>query len=130
MATLKITLTEDMLKLLSWVNLKVIPVYDDEVKGKETVCFDFDGLYGGSFLFEDMSYILGCYDKHIEGTENYPLGPQFPKEVEDYLWETHRYIVENFIEIEEIIHQFSSKGGIKATTYTCKANEHIWKEEN
>lgn len=129
MAILRVTFTEDMLKLIPCINFKEIPATDTEIKNKTNICIDFDSLYGGSFVFEDMSFILGIYDKHIPGTENNPLGPRFPEELEDYMWETHRYIVENIVNIEEILHQFSVKGGIKAATYKCKSNEHFWEIE-
>ncbi len=130
MATIKVTLTEDMLQLIpnfALMNWNFKQAYEEE--GSDTVCLDMNGLYGGSYVFEDMSRILGIYDHHIEGTEEDPLGVQFPKEDEDMMWEMHGYIVENLLNIEEIIHQFCVKGGVKPGTYTAKNNEHIWQFE-
>ena len=127
MAILKVTLTEDMLKLVSCIHFTEFPNENDfESKYKLNVGIDFASLYGGSFVFEDVSYILGIYDKHIEGTECNPMGPEFPKELEDYMWETHSYVVEHIRDIEDIVHQFVNKGGVVPGTYSCKSNERIW----
>ena len=128
MATLKIKLTEDMLKLISNIRFQEMPdplMYDDE---RENVCYaiDFASLYGGSYVFEDIAYILGRYDEHIPGTEEDPLGVHFPDEFEDYMWEIHTYILENIDAIEELVHQFSVKGGLKPGEYTCKSYCRIW----
>ena len=130
MAVLKVTLTEDMLKLITWIRFNEFPKNEDfETKQKVNVGIDFGSLYGGSFVFEDVSYILGLYDKHIEGTEFNPMGPEFPKDVEDYMWETHSYIVEHMKDIEDLVHQFVMKGGLVPGTYACKSNERIWELE-
>lgn len=130
MAILKVTLTEDMLRLVSCIHFTEFPKNEDfETKQKINVGIDFNSLYGGSFVFEDISYILGIYDKHIEGTEFNPMGPEFPKELEDYMWETHIYIVEHIQDIEDLVHQFVNKGGLVPGTYFCKSNERIWEKE-
>ena len=130
MAILKVTLTEDMLKLISWINFTEFPTNEDfETKQNVRVGIDFSSLYGGSFIFEDMSYILGIYDKHIEGTEFNPMGPSFPNELEDYMWKTHSYIVEHIRDIEDLVHQFAAKGGLVPGTYVSKSNERIWEKE-
>lgn len=133
MAVLTLTLTEDMLKLISQVRFQEFPSESDfENKTLVSCGIDFDSLYGGSFVFEDISYILGIWDKHIPGTENEALGPRFPQEIEDYMWTTHTYIVEHMQDIEELVHQFVNKGGLVPGTYTCKSYERIWalKETN
>lgn len=127
MAILKVTITEDMLKLISCINFTEFPTNEDfENKYHVNVGIDFASLYGGSFVFEDVSYILGLYDKHIEGTEFNAMGPEFPKEIEDYMWETHSYVVEHIRDIEDIVHQFVMKGGVVPGTYVSKSNERIW----
>ena len=127
MSVLNITLTEDMLKLISCINFTEFPTEEDfENKQKVRVGIDFGSLYGGSFIFEDVSYILGIYDKHIPGTECEPMGPRFPEELEDYMWGIHSYIVEHIKDIEELVHQFIRKGGLVPGTYTCKSNVRIW----
>ena len=107
MATLKIKLTEDILKLISNIRFQDVPEppEDGDTRERITYAIDYGSLYGGSYVFEDISYILGCYDKHIVGTEENPLGVQFPQEVEDYMWEIHTYIIDNIDGIEELVHQ-------------------------
>ena len=84
MATIKVTLTEDMLSLISNIHFQELP--DTEAK-KEKLTWgsDFYSLYGGSFVFEQIAYILGRYDEHIKGTEDDALCPRFPKEFADYM---------------------------------------------
>lgn len=128
MAVLTVKLTDDMLKAISHINFVQFPVQESwENQENVTWGIDINSLYGGSFLFEDLSYILGIYDKRIEGTENEALGPRFPKEVEDYMYDLHSYILEHLQDIEEIVHQFCADGGLKAGTYKAKSNERIWK---
>ena len=127
MAVLSVTLTDDMLKLVSRINFVQFPVQEEwQSRQNLTWGIDLNSLYGGSFMLEDVSFILGIYDKHIEGTENNPTGPQFPEELESYMWEIHSYILEHLQDIEEIVHQFCNRGGVKAGTYKAKSNERIW----
>ena len=129
MANLSVSFTEDMLKLVSRINFLEFPAPEGWASAeKVTWGIDLSSLYGGSYVLEDISYILGLYDKHIEGTENDPLGVQFPKETEDYMWELHEYILTHLRDIEELIHQFCNRGGLKPVTYKAKSNERIWEE--
>jgi hypothetical protein len=131
MAVLSVKLTDDMLKLVSRINFVQFPLHEEwQAKQDLTWGIDLNSLYGGSFALEDISFILGIYDKHIEGTENNPAGPEFPKELEDYMWEMHEYILEHLQDIEEIVHQFCNRGGVNPGTYKCKSNERIWEFVN
>lgn len=127
MSVLKITLTEDMLKLISNIHYGEVPQLDSS---RHTVAYgiDFNSLYGGSTL-EDVAYIIGRYDEHIPGTEEDALGADFPKELKDYMFNIHVYIVDHIQDIEELVHWFSNKGGLKPGTYKCKSNERIWERE-
>lgn len=128
MSILKITLTEDMLKLISNIHYGEVPQLDSK---RSTIAYgiDFNALYGGSTL-EDVAYILGRYDEHIPGTENDFLGADFPKELKDYMLEMHMYIVDHIQDIEELVHWFSNKGGLTPGTYKCKSNERLWEKED
>lgn len=126
MATVKIKLTKDLLALISNIRFKKLPDLGSTTKQELNWCIDFFSLYGGNFALEDISYILGRYDEHIQGTEENPMGPQFPKESEDYMWGLHEYIVENIKYIESLVHWYSNKGGLKEGTYKCKDYEMIW----
>lgn len=133
----KITLniTEDMIKLISCLRFQEFPRFDEEDVMEKT-CYqdvryglDLNSLYGGNFVLEDTSRILGVYDKHIEGTEESSEGPRFPKDVEDYLFKTHLSVYDNIEYIEQILHQFCAKGGITPGTYECKEFEYIWSKK-
>lgn len=126
MAVISVTLTEDMLKLISHINFTKIPDLTDETQEKMTWGLDFNSLYGGSYVFEDIAYILGRYDEHIAGTEEDPMGVAFPQELEDYMWKIHSYVLDNIQYIEALVHQFVNKGGLTPGTYRSKSNENIW----
>ena len=117
----KLELTEDILTLIS--NIHFVDYGESD---GEKYFMDINGLYGGSYVFEDISYLLGRYDEHLPGTEEDPLGPQFPKEFEDYMWNIHSFIVDNLDSVEELVHWFSNKGGLTPGTYK-KGNDGIWK---
>ena len=36
-------------------------------------------------------------------------------------------LFENLDLIEELVHQYTNKGGLVPGTYTCKTYDHIWK---
>lgn len=123
-----LTLTEDMLSLISNIRFQEMPDLEDPMEKKTTFSVDLYNLYGGSFLFEDIALILGRYDERMEDSENGYMGAQFSQETTDYFLELHSYITENLDKIEELIHQFVVKGGIKATTYRKDAQYGIWEE--
>jgi hypothetical protein len=130
MAKIKITLNNDHLLLISNIHFEEVPSLRTETKTKLTWGIDFFNLYGGNFLFEDVSHILGRYNEHIEGTEDDCMGPRFNKDFEDYMVELHDYIVENIEYIEELIHYFSNKGGLIEGTYIRGSDNALWKRLN
>lgn len=129
MTTLKITLTEDMLKLISRITFQELPNLEEEKK-EAGWGLNFFNLYGGDLTFENIAMILGRYDEHIEGTECRLTGAQFPKDFEDYMWETHGYILEHIQDIEELVHQFCNRGGLTPGTYECVSHIRIWEKKN
>ena len=128
MAVLKVELTEDILKLVSNIRFQEVPTPPQEDDERERIDYaiDYNSLYGGTYVFEDIAYILGRYDEHIPGTEEDPLGVKFPLELEDYMWEIHTYIIDHIDAIEELVHQFCNKGGLKPGVYQCKSNFRMW----
>ena len=125
MATIKVNFTKDILTLVSNIRFKEKPVVRDNKETAEWF-IDMNNIYGGSYLFEDISYLIGRYDEHIPGTENDFMGVRFESEFEDYMYGMHSYIIENLEYIEEIVHQFCARGGIREGTYKCKSNQRIW----
>lgn len=130
MAKISVTLTKDMITLISNFRFQKYEMFEDSEE-KETrheiyYGLDLNSLYGGSFLFENISYLIGLYDKHIPETEESPMGVDFPNDIKDYMWVTHRYILDNLEYIEQILHQFACRGGLTEGTYTCKSNEMLW----
>lgn len=130
MASLKVNLTEDLLKLISNIRFQNVPdpIQDDDDRQVINYAIDYNSLFGGNFLCEDVSMILGRYDEHIEGTEEDPLGVKFPVEVENYFWSLYTFIIDNIEYIEELVHQFTTKGGLTPGVYIAKDYSHIWKK--
>ena len=128
MGVIKVNLTEDALKLISNIRFKNAPEPLSEWDNREQINYyiDLNSLYGGNFVFEDVAMILGRYNELIPGTEEDALGPSFPEEFEDYMWKLHTYIADNLENIEQLVHQFSIKGGLKPGEYQCKSNVGIW----
>ena len=128
MAILTIKLTDDILRLVSNIRFQEVPEppKDGDTREQINYAIDYASLYGGTYVFEDIAYILGRYDEHIPGTEEDPLGVQFPREFEDYMWEIHTYITDNLDAIEELVHQYCNKGGLKPGIYQCKSHFRMW----
>ena len=127
MALVKIKLTKDILKLIENIHFTKVPSQRSE-SYPMTWVIDFFSLYGGSFLYEDISRILGRYDEHIDGTEIEALGPRFESSFEDYMLEIHSYLVNNIEYIEDLVHYYSNKGGLTEGVYQCKSNEKAWRK--
>lgn len=133
---IKLNITEDMIKLISCLNFQEFPRFEEEdamaLPRYQTVRYgiDLNSLYGGNFVLEDVSRILGVYDKHIPGTEERSEGPRFEKDVEEYLLEVHHNVYDNLEYIEQILHQFCGKGGITPGTYECREFEYIWTKQS
>ncbi len=125
MAIVKINLTKDLLSLITNFHYTKVPDMRSE-KHPMTWGLDMYSLYGGNFLYEDISHILGRYDEHIEGTEDDIMGPRFSKEFEDYMWGLHSYIMSNIEYIEDLVHYYSNKGGLQEGTYKCHSNAKDW----
>lgn len=127
MATIKITLTEDHLKLISNIRFTELPIIDETQKNINWG-IDMNSIYGGSFLLEDISFMIGVYDKRKKDSEENPMGPEFDDDLTDYMFTLHEYIIDNLPYIEDLVHQFSVKGGLSVGTYKCKDYERIWKK--
>jgi hypothetical protein len=110
MAKIKITLTEEHIKLIS--NFKSEKINDIHVG------FDTINPYGGSYLMEDLAMILGYWDKVVEGSEtDFMYGRRFGLENEQEMINVHNYLMDNFQFILSIIIQFATVG-IKPGLYT------------
>ena len=121
MAKITLNLTEEHILLIKNLNFKKLT---DSIYGID--CFD---LYGGTWKWEQMALILGYSDKVIPETLESIFGPKYEKEIQDYMEELDVFISDNILNIEEILHQFSSEG-IKPGKYTCMDNIHIWNKIN
>lgn len=122
MAFKKITLNEDHLKLISGIKVESF-IFDGKTENERFGWgIDQYSLFGGTYVMEDIALILGQWDKQIKGTEESPLGRQFPKELEDYWWELYRYIYENMEYILDLVFTYVTKGGLTVGTYKLDNN--------
>ena len=120
MAIKRITLDEDKIKLIS--NLTPIET-------EKSVHYDINGLWGGSYLFEDMAMILGFYDEYIQGTEKDYEGKRYAPEKETYMHELYSWVISNIFYIESLVHFYASRGGLEPGTYKCIDTELYWEKE-
>ena len=85
-------------------------------------------LFGGTFVMEDVALILDHFGDFIPGTEESPMGKRYPKELEDYFWESYLFIVENLVLIINLIFYYVDKGGITPGTYKVNTKDMIWEK--
>lgn len=85
-------------------------------------------LWGGTYVMEDIAMILGHYDEYIPGTEESPLGKQYPKELEDYWWVLYNDIANNLSDIINLVFYYTDKGGLTPGEYIYKNSTGIRKE--
>lgn len=117
MAKLKITLTEDHIKLIKeFRNEKIDDIY---------VGYDTINPYGGTYLMEDLAMILGYWDKATPKTENDYDGRKFGLENEQKMLEIHTYVMDNIQYVLSIMVQFIGTG-IKPGIYTSIDNNLVW----
>lgn len=83
-------------------------------------------LFGGTYVMEDIALILGRYGDFIPGTEESPLGKQYPKELEDHWWDLYTYIWTNLTLIIKIVLYYSNRNGLHAGTYTYDTKTCKW----
>lgn len=83
-------------------------------------------LFGGTYVMEDIALILGRYGDFIPGTEESPLGKQYPKELEDHWWDLYTYIWTNLTEIMKLVLYYSNRSGLHAGTYTYNKKTGQW----
>lgn len=124
MAIKKITLTEDHLRLISNIKFEKFVLNNSEWSERFAWGIDQWNMFGGTYVLEDVSIIIGKYDLAIE--VDGANGPRFSKEVEDYMWGLYEYIVDNMTFIMDLVLKFSSKGGLKVGTYKCIDYELDW----
>lgn len=84
-------------------------------------------LFEADYWYDHMARIIGCSNQVIAGTEEDTDGPKYPPEVISHLRELDDFLVNNILHIEDILHQFCDRGGIKAgVTYVAYDYEGIW----
>ena len=120
MAKIYVNLTEDHLKLIRNLNVQ-------ELKN-DIVGIPKDNLYGGTYKYEQMALILGLMNKAVKGTDEDINGTLYEKDTQLYMMELDKYITDNLLNIEEIVHQFCLTDGITPGKYVCKDYQHIWQK--
>ena len=126
----KLTLTEDHLKLISEIHFEGFSFDSETQNGRFGWGIDQYNLFGGTYVLEDVSRILGNYDEHIVGTEEDPQGVDFNDDLKDYMWGLYRYIWENMEDVISLLLYFSNKGGLVPGTYKkSRSSQQAWVKE-
>lgn len=95
---MKIKLQLDANKIALIRNIS--PKYDLETGSFKV---DKDNPYGTGRLYDDMALILGYFKDFIPNTEYDADGKQYPEEIKKIMDENHKYIMDNFDKIVDII---------------------------
>lgn len=126
----KLTLTEDHIKLISAIKVEEFAFGADSKNGELGWGFNQYNLFGGTYVLEDVSIILGMYDRHIEGTEEDPQGVDFSDDDKAYMWGLYSYIWENMVYIMSLVLYYAGRGGITPGTYKCIDTLREWTKES
>lgn len=118
---IRLKLNEDHLKLIPFFYIN--EVSDEEIEISRNNLFNLNNR-----LLEDISMMLGLYDKAIENTKDDADGRAFDDETTKYMIDIYKYVNENLYYIETLIHQYVVKGGISVGTYKALDNELIWEK--
>ena len=119
---IRLKLNEDHLKLIPFFYIN--EVSDEEIEISKNNLFNLNNR-----LLEDISMMLGLYDKAIANTKNDADGRAFDDETTQYMIDIYNYVNENLYYIETLIHQYVVRGGITVGTYKALDNELIWEKE-
>ena len=103
-------------------------LYDFEPQSRFGWGCDQWGLFGGTYLLEDMAMILGYYDQAVENSENFPNGRRFPDELEEKMYSLYDYICNNLDDIFTLVLTFIGDGGLKPGTYVSDGYKWKFKE--
>lgn len=122
----KITLTDEHIALIKNIKFEAFDFGDGIKDWHYGWGIDQYSLFGGSYAMEDIALILGKYDQHIPGTEESPLGRQYPKELEDHFWGLYDDIAKNMEYIISLVLFYLDKGGLTPGTYKCKSEVKEW----
>lgn len=129
MSVKKLTLTSDHLAIIRNIKFEKFDFNEDEkIKHHYAWGIDEYNLFGGSsYIMESIAVILGKYDTYIKGTEENPMGREFPKELEDYWWSLYQYIWDNMEYVISLVLYMTTEGGIVPGIYEKDEDDVKWK---
>lgn len=118
---IKLTFTPDHIALIRALNFEK---FDDNHYGLDNYC-----LWGGTYIWEQIAFILGIHDHAYPETLEDPTGPKFPPEDMERMRDLDSFMVEHLQHIEEILHQFCTEGIQPGVTYWCYDYQRLWHKE-
>lgn len=86
-------------------------------------------LWGGTYIWEQVAYIIGVYDKILPGTQEDPDGPKYPPEIMEHMKDLVSFMITNIQNIIELLLQFCTEGIQPNVVYWCYDNQKIWHKE-
>lgn len=86
-------------------------------------------LWGGTYIWEQIAYIIGIQDHVIKGTEEDPTGPKYPIEDMEHMKDLDSFIITHLKDIFDILLQFCTEGIQPGVTYWCYDYQGIWHKE-
>lgn len=92
--------------------------------------FDNFNLWGGTYLWEQIAWIIGIHDHAYPETLEDPAGPKFPPEDMEHMIELDSFIVTHLKHIIDLLLQFCTEGIQPGVTYWCYDHQNIWHKED
>lgn len=87
-------------------------------------------LWGGTYLWEQIAWIIGIHDHAYPETLEDPTGVKFPPEDIEHMKELDSFIVSHLKDIIDILLQFCTEGIQPGVTYWCYDYQGIWHKED
>jgi hypothetical protein len=84
-------------------------------------------MFGGTYVMEDVAMITGHYDEAI--SDDGASGKEYPKELEDHMWDLYLYITNNMEYIMKLVLWSISNGGLTPGTYKTTDKGISWTKE-
>ena len=119
---IKLNFTNEHIALIKALNFTQ---FDDSHYG-----IDNYNIWGGTYIWEQMAYILGYQGAMVPSTMEDPTGPKFYETVyTGILRDLDAYMITNLRNIMDLLLQFCTEGIQPGVTYWAYDYQRIWHKE-